>query len=86
MARASVVPFHKEFPMKSALVRSSLSLVAVVTLAFVGCDDAAKTKTSTPPPAATTPVVTPPKDDAAKTPATPISNAATDSARKPAGK
>jgi hypothetical protein len=69
--------------MKSALLRSSLSLVAIVTLAFVGCDDAAKTKSSTPPPAAATPVVTPPKEGEAKTPASaPISNAAQDSARK----
>jgi hypothetical protein len=68
--------------MKSALLRSGISLFAIVALAFVGCDDASKTQTSTPPPASNTPVVPPPKDDAAKTPAsTPVSNASTDSAR-----
>lgn len=73
--------------MKSALLRSSLSLVAIVTLAFVGCDDAAKTKTSTPPPAATTSPVPPPKEGEAKAPAAaPVSNAAQDTSRKPAGK
>jgi hypothetical protein len=66
--------------MKAALLRSCLSMFAFVALAFVGCDDAAKTKTATPPPPSATPVVTPPKDDTAK-PATPVSNAATDSAR-----
>jgi hypothetical protein len=69
--------------MKSALLRSSLSLVAIVTLTFVGCDEAAKTKSSTPPPAATTSPVPAPKEGEAKAPAAaPVSNAATDSARK----